>query len=396
MADDNDELAMRLARDEKVVSFLAGQVVDKAKKTIMDELRGWGLVIAAILGVLGFTTWASIDPKVDSAVSKEIKEEMKLRDEDLKKARDEWFKEILAVSVDAKDAQRQLETAKRTTDTINKESETTLAKIKEELAKVEAESKRTQLYFVTLRSGPPSSGVNGVEIVFGKLKPGFFAISGTTGEKFGMGLDTPDGGVFTTAFDQACAAKESDTDGDGLISMKEIANAVRKNISVKQEPSFGGDDISLFAVGEDLRERPSRKLHALLIGLSNVDAKAYDGWNGQLKGPEKDLERLSKRLNDDSKRILADKVSIHTLTNTEATGTNILERIKKLKNEVSAGDVVLLHFSGHCSRRNDTSGAAVDGKVKQLGAYDGLIDVDDVAKALTEVGAAHVVMIIDG
>jgi hypothetical protein len=391
--DQKDPIAMQLARDGAAVSLLANQVVDKARDTVFTELRGFGAAFAAVIGVLGFTTWASIGPKVDAAVSKAIGEEVKTRNEDLKKARDEWFKGIIAVSVEAKDAQRQLEAARKMTETINKESEMTLAKIKKELFNVETESKKTQTYFVTLRSGPPTEE-NSVEVVFGKLPPKFFAISGTTGKSFGMGMDTPEGGVFTIAFDQACADKATDTDGDGQISMKEIANAIRNKASVRLEPAFGGDDVALFAMNESA-PKPDRNVHVLLVGLSSVDAAAYNGWNLRLAGPEKDIERITGRLND-AKRLLASQVSIHTLRTEGARANQIIAKIRELKNDIEEGDIVLMHFSGHCSRRPDASSESSDRQIKQLGAYDGLIDVPAVVRELSQLGAAHTIMIVDG
>lgn len=79
---------------------------------------------------------------------------------------------------------------------------------------------------------------------------------------------------------------------------------------------------------------------ALCIGLNNVSAVHYDGWDGALKVCEKDARDVKK---------IADKIGFKTdlLLTKDATATNVLAKIDQAAATLKAGDIFFLYYSGH-------------------------------------------------
>jgi len=396
MADDeNDRLAMQLARDGEAVSFLSNKVVEAARSHVFTELRGMAAAVLGVLAIVGISSWSSIDGKVEAEVAKTVKEEFKDRKEDIQGTQLELVKKLAVLDSQMEQNRKQLVEVDKATLALREQAKSSLREIERELEMVRAESNKARVYIARVMPTPLSE-TNAVEFVFGELPENFYGLSGTTGSSFGMGLDAAEGGLFTTTLLRVWSDKQTDVDNDEEITLDEIANACRnRQVPHQREPSFGGHDFALFAA-EDLtpQSRPARKLHALVIGLNNVDPSAYGGWQGNLIGPEKDVERVAASL-ENSKRVMASSVSISKLKSTDATQAGIRERIGSLKEQVAADDVVLFYFSGHASQKRDTTDTSSDGTKNGIGAYDGLMDLEEVVRLLDEIKVGHVVVILD-
>lgn len=106
---------------------------------------------------------------------------------------------------------------------------------------------------------------------------------------------------------------------------------------------------------QNLGQKTKRKL-ALLIGINQYDAK--NEWlplNGCVNDVELQKQLLIHRFNFNSKDIV-------TLTDRQATRTNIIDGIRELSSQVLPDDVVVIHFSGHGSKiESQPSLVPVDG-----------------------------------
>ena len=206
-----DLIAMELARDEKAVDLLAEQVLNEARKNVFRELRAIAVVLTIVLSILGISTWWSIDDKVKSQVTTAVSETLKERGDEIQKGQNELFiklgglqQQTGAIEGQARATRELLDRAKQGTMALREESVKALKEIRSELEVVRAESKKTQTYLVTIRSGPPSDRVSDsaeVRLFFGELPEQAYAIAGSA--EFGEGGDGPAGGVFTSALIKA-------------------------------------------------------------------------------------------------------------------------------------------------------------------------------------------------
>lgn len=106
-------------------------------------------------------------------------------------------------------------------------------------------------------------------------------------------------------------------------------------------PGSGGGALT----GECFSEQKDRgKLRALLIGISDYGGK-YD-----LAGPVNDTRLMKSALSQDT----TSKPRITTLTDKRATRMGVVKALSKLTKEVGCGDFVVILFSGHAGRLEET------------------------------------------
>ncbi len=397
-----DLLAIELARDEKAVDLLAEQVLNDARKTVFRELRGIAVVLAFILSILGISTWWSIDDKVKSQVTTAVSETLKEHDDEIQKGQNNLLIKLGALQQQTGDIEGQakatrdlLDRARQSTEALNAESVKALEEIRSELEVVRAESKRTQTYLITVRSGPPSdlaSDTTEARLFFGELAEHVCAIAGSS--EYGRGADLGFNGAFTFAFIKAMDSA-ADINHDGVISFGELAVACRPLLPSPQRAVFGGNDVPLLAIKDrPVRKPANRRLHALLVGLNSLDPKAYNGWDAPLSGPERDVDGIKQQL-EDNKRVLASDVSIEVLKTKDATRSRIVESIKAMGSKTSKDDIVLFFYSGHGAERPAVNTESQSGLVKTFVAYDGQIDMSEVVTLLQAIKAYRLVLIID-
>lgn len=114
-----------------------------------------------------------------------------------------------------------------------------------------------------------------------------------------------------------------------------------------------------------------RKLSAILVGLESVDPNAYGGWDGACPGCELDVDNMANVLCP-----LGYANSTEILKTTEATCSNIFQKLDEAASALGTGDTLVFFFSGHGGQQPDLDGDEMDGKDETLVAYDGEI-VDD-------------------
>jgi metacaspase-1 len=107
---------------------------------------------------------------------------------------------------------------------------------------------------------------------------------------------------------------------------------------------------------------------AILFAINN-----YPGSQNDLQGCLNDQKRVSYKLPDFEKRLFKD--SQVTIENFEA-------EILKASAETSAGDNVVIHYSGHGTYIPDTNDDEVDGKEECLYLYNGVLTGDRFGELL--------------
>ncbi|MCF6406611.1 caspase family protein [Chitinophaga filiformis] len=81
--------------------------------------------------------------------------------------------------------------------------------------------------------------------------------------------------------------------------------------------------------------------YALHIGLNAVNPDSYEGWNGELFACENDVAVY---------KAIAEKAgfqSIHSLLTKDATALNVLQHLQQAADQLQAGDILLITYSGH-------------------------------------------------
>lgn len=110
------------------------------------------------------------------------------------------------------------------------------------------------------------------------------------------------------------------------------------------------------------------------IGLNHVDPAAYNGWDGALAGCIND--------SNDMKAIAEDLGFKATqLTESDATADNVVAAIGQAAEELVAGDILFITYSGHGSQVNDVNGDEVDGQDETWVLWDRQL-IDDELYAL--------------
>lgn len=117
--------------------------------------------------------------------------------------------------------------------------------------------------------------------------------------------------------------------------------------------------------------------YALTIGLNSVDPFAYGGWGGQLFGCHNDANDLAEILKDRG-------FSTRIMLSSQATITDVLAELHDLSVMASAGDLVVISYSGHGAQIADLSNDEPDGLDETWCLYDGMLLDDELHFALSK------------
>lgn len=114
-----------------------------------------------------------------------------------------------------------------------------------------------------------------------------------------------------------------------------------------------------------------RSIH---IGLNYVDANAYGGWDGQLNGCVNDATGLKE---------VADALGYETtlITNGAATSYRVIGDIAASAEELEAGDIFWISYSGHGGQVQDSNGEEEDAMDETWVLFDREV-IDDELHAL--------------
>jgi hypothetical protein len=113
------------------------------------------------------------------------------------------------------------------------------------------------------------------------------------------------------------------------------------------------------------------KKRALIIGLTHVDPKHYNGWSGHCPGCDLDAKRM-RRLAMESG--IDDTIM---LLNSQAKVQTVKESALMLIKDMHKDDLLFLYASGHGNQQPDQSGDEEDNMDESLCLWDGEL-IDDV------------------
>lgn len=106
------------------------------------------------------------------------------------------------------------------------------------------------------------------------------------------------------------------------------------------------------------------------LGLNALDAAAYHGWSGPLRGCENDARAMQKIA--DARGFIS-----RLLLGADATRRNLLAAMDRAAEDLAAGDLLLLTYSGHGASLEDHGGDEPDQRDELWCLHDGML-VDDV------------------
>lgn len=121
------------------------------------------------------------------------------------------------------------------------------------------------------------------------------------------------------------------------------------------------------------------KGYSLLIGLTEVDSKAYSNHhnvfydNNATIGVRRDIASVKKIARQNNHEIV-------TLIDKHATRKDIIAAIEEIGKKVRSGDLFTLYFSGHGDQVIDKSGDEISGLDQVLVAYDDYVLDDEIDK----------------
>jgi hypothetical protein len=118
-------------------------------------------------------------------------------------------------------------------------------------------------------------------------------------------------------------------------------------------------------------------VRAVCIGLTGVDPKAYDGWDGTCPGCDLDARKLHARC-------LAAGAQTKLLLNEQATRASVETTILRAGLGLRRGDMLILTLSGHGGQVKDTNGDEADGLDETICLWDGQMVDDHVLEILTQ------------
>lgn len=111
--------------------------------------------------------------------------------------------------------------------------------------------------------------------------------------------------------------------------------------------------------------------YSLHIGINQLDAEHYDGWDGRLNACEYDAQ--------DMKSLAANTgYQTNMLLTANATRKKVVEGIKAISKKTKAGDVFFLSYSGHGGRVADVDKDEEDGKDETWCLYDAQLLDDEL------------------
>lgn len=116
------------------------------------------------------------------------------------------------------------------------------------------------------------------------------------------------------------------------------------------------------------------------IGLNRVDPAAYNGWNGQLAGCVNDATAM---------QTIAQNCGYQStlLLNEQATAAAVTEALGRAAQQLAAGDMLLLTYSGHGGQIPDVNGDEEDGLDETWVLYDRMLIDDELYQLWSQFNA---------
>ena len=136
--------------------------------------------------------------------------------------------------------------------------------------------------------------------------------------------------------------------------------------------------------------RGSANAAAVVVGLTRVNPKAYDGWNGKCPGCDEDAKTFAIACESND-------VSYDLLLNEQATASGIEAYARDAVSRLTDGGLLILYMAGHGGEYDDPSDPTEkDGKSQTLCLWDGQLSDNLVWVLLSQVPAGiRVWMITD-
>ncbi|MBL8048895.1 MAG: caspase family protein [Chthonomonas sp.] len=180
------------------------------------------------------------------------------------------------------------------------------------------------------------------------------------------------------------------------------SNYLEVNATNEQGTLTSPTNLTDLGVPKDL-EVPDVKVYALFAGTSD-----YVGEDGDLTAPANDARVLGRTVKDLASQLLPGKVNVTTLVTSDPmpvnrpTRTNILAWFKDVQSKATAGDIIVVFFSGHgTSQIGEKSGyfyltaEANPADLSELSAATATISGEDLRLALSQIPAKKQVVILD-
>ena len=123
------------------------------------------------------------------------------------------------------------------------------------------------------------------------------------------------------------------------------------------------------------------------LGLNALDATAYKGWSGPLRGCEADARAMQK---------IADArgFTSRLLLGADATCPNLLSAMDRAAKELAAGDLLLLTYSGHGASVPDRGGDEPDQRDEVWCLHDRMLVDDEIHHRLCAFAAGVRVLVV--
>ena len=126
---------------------------------------------------------------------------------------------------------------------------------------------------------------------------------------------------------------------------------------------------------------------SLHLGLNAIDAHAYKGWSGPLRGCENDARAMQAIA-------AAQGFTSRLLLGADATRPTLLAAMERAATELAADDLLLLTYSGHGASRPDRDGDEPDGRDEAWCLHDGLLLDDEIHHQLCMFAAGVRVLVV--
>jgi len=117
---------------------------------------------------------------------------------------------------------------------------------------------------------------------------------------------------------------------------------------------------------------------ALCVGLNSVDPNHYQGWSGELRACEADARDMAEIA-------AANGFKVRTLLTSSATRSNFIASVRTLARAATAGDLVMISYSGHGGQLDDLNGDELDDRRDETWClFDGQFVDDETYVLLSE------------
>jgi hypothetical protein len=119
------------------------------------------------------------------------------------------------------------------------------------------------------------------------------------------------------------------------------------------------------------------KGYGLLVGLTEVDPRKYNGWDGKSGcwGCIKDTDQINEILTRQG------YAHISRLNNKDATAEKVLGELQRLAKVMEPGDMLTFYYSGHGGQVPDLDGDDLDRKDETLCCYNRQLIDDELGEA---------------